>query len=97
MAVTLGAGLMLSGTALAKGVTQSMINQDAVTTEDVVSWGMGQQGQRFSPLKTINKSNVRKLVPAWSFSFGGEKQRGQQSQPLIYDGKMYVTGSYSRI
>jgi alcohol dehydrogenase (cytochrome c) len=30
-------------------------------------------------------------------SFGGEKQRGQQSQPLIHGGKMFVTASYSRI
>jgi alcohol dehydrogenase (cytochrome c) len=36
-------------------------------------------------------------VPAWSFSFGGEKQRGQESQPVIHNGKMFVTGSYSRI
>ena len=28
--------------------------------------------------------------------FRSEKQRGQESQPLIYDGKMFVTGSYSR-
>jgi len=30
-------------------------------------------------------------------SFGGEKQRGQESQPLVHDGKMFVTASYSRI
>ena len=30
-------------------------------------------------------------------SFGGEKQRGQESQPLIHNGKMFVTASYSRI
>jgi len=30
-------------------------------------------------------------------SFGGEKQRGQQSQPLVSNGKMFVTASYSRI
>jgi alcohol dehydrogenase (cytochrome c) len=45
----------------------------------------------------VNTKNVGKLVPAWSFSFGGEKQRGQESQPLIYNGKMFVTASYSRI
>ncbi|MGS0759478.1 PQQ-dependent dehydrogenase, methanol/ethanol family, partial [Roseateles sp. GG27B] len=33
----------------------------------------------------------------WAFSFGGEKQRGQESQPLIHDGKMFVTASYSRL
>ncbi|WP_286811831.1 PQQ-binding-like beta-propeller repeat protein, partial [Marinobacter sp. UBA2678] len=35
--------------------------------------------------------------PAWAFSFGSEKMRGQESQPLIKDGVMYVTASYSRI
>ena len=33
----------------------------------------------------------------WAFSLGGEKQRGQETQPLICDGIMYVTGSYSRL
>lgn len=30
-------------------------------------------------------------------SLGGEKMRGQELQPLVKDGVMYVTGSYSRI
>jgi alcohol dehydrogenase (cytochrome c) len=78
-------------------VSDKMIADDAKTGNDVLSWGMGTQGQRYSPLKGINTQNVGRLVPAWSFSFGGEKQRGQESQPLIHKGKMYVTGSYSRI
>lgn len=78
-------------------VTDQMIENDAKTTDDVLSWGMGTQGQRYSPLKTINTSNVAKLLPVWSFSFGGEKQRGQESQPVIHNGKMFVTSSYSRI
>jgi len=78
-------------------VTDAMIQNDAKSTGDVLSWGIGTEGQRYSPLKDINVSNVGKLVPAWSFSFGGEKQRGQESQPVIHNGKMFVTGSYSRI
>lgn len=78
-------------------VTDAMIQNDAKSTGDILSWGMGTEGQRYSPLKDINVSNIGKLVPAWSFSFGGEKQRGQESQPLIHNGKMFVTGSYSRI
>jgi alcohol dehydrogenase (cytochrome c) len=74
-----------------------MIEKDAATTGDVLSWGMGTEGQRFSPLKQINTGNVGKLVPVWSMSFGGEKQRGQESQPLVHNGKMFVTASYSRI
>ena len=81
----------------AAGVTDAMIEADAKSTNDVLSWGMGQQGQRYSPLTQINAKTVSKLVPAWSFSFGGEKQRGQESQPLIHNGRMFVTGSYSRI
>jgi alcohol dehydrogenase (cytochrome c) len=78
-------------------VTDQMIENDAKSTGDVLSWGIGQQGQRYSPLKQINPSTISKLVPVWSFSFGGEKQRGQESQPVIHNGKMFVTGSYSRI
>ncbi len=81
----------------AQGVTDAMIVNDAATPGDVVSWGIGPQGQRHSSLTGINAKNINRLVPAWSMSFGGEKQRGQQSQPLIHKGKMFVTASYSRI
>lgn len=83
--------------ALAAGVTDAMIENDAASTGDVLSYGLGTQGQRHSPLTSINPDTIKNLVPVWSMSFGGEKQRGQQSQPLVYDGKMYVTASYSRI
>ena len=81
----------------AQGVTDAMIANDAATPENVVSWGLGTQGQRHSPLTGVNAKNINKLVPVWSMSFGGEKQRGQQSQPLVNNGKMFVTASYSRI
>ncbi len=81
----------------AQGVTDAMIANDAATPENVVSWGLGTQGQRHSPLTGVNAKNIDKLVPVWSMSFGGEKQRGQQSQPLVNNGKMFVTASYSRI
>lgn len=91
------ASIALAGTSAtyAAGVTDAMIEKNA--TDSVLSWGMGQEGQRFSKLTQINTKTVSRLTPAWSFSFGGEKQRGQESQPLIHDGKMFVTGSYSRI
>jgi alcohol dehydrogenase (cytochrome c) len=97
MRLSLLAAMASAAGAHAAGVTDAMIEADAKSTNDVLSWGMGQQGQRFSPLEQINNKTVAKLVPAWSFSFGGEKQRGQESQPLIHDGRMFVTASYSRI
>jgi alcohol dehydrogenase (cytochrome c) len=83
-------------TASAAVTDQDILNDHTITTQ-VVTNGMGLQGQRFSPLKQINQGNVKKLLPVWSFSFGGEKQRGQESQPIVHDGVMYVTGSYSRV
>jgi len=78
-------------------VTNKDILNDQMTTNDVVSYGLGLKGQRYSPLKKINTDTVKDMRTAWVFSLGGEKQRGQESQPLIKDGVMYVTGSYSRV
>ena len=85
-----------SGVAQA-AVTESMLNNAGKDSSSVLNWGMTRDGQRFSELTQVNDQNVSKLVPAWTMSFGGEKQRGQESQPLIYNGKMFVTASYSRI
>ncbi len=93
----LGLLMAAAGMQVSAQVTDAMIASDATNPESVLSWGIGTQGQRFSPLTTINTSNVKRLAPVWSMSFGGEKQRGQESQPLIYKGKMFVTASYSRI
>ncbi len=88
---------LIAGTPVSAGVTDNDILNDASNTKNVVGWGIGPQGQRYSPLSMVNTSNVKKLVPAWTFSYGGEKQRGQEAQPLVYNGKMFVTGSYSRM
>lgn len=89
-------GLVAAGSASA-AVTDQMIEASSKSGQEVLSWGLGTQGQRHSTLKQVNVGNVAKLAPVWAFSFGGEKQRGQESQPLIHNGKMFVTASYSRI
>ena len=89
-------GLFAVGAAQAEVTEDDLKNDQSVTTQ-IVTNGMGRSLQRYSPLDSINKSNVANLVPVWAFSLGGEKQRGQETQPLIYDGIMYITGSYSRL
>ncbi|NMG16829.1 methanol/ethanol family PQQ-dependent dehydrogenase [Aromatoleum bremense] len=96
-ATVLALALAGVGAAQAKEVTDADILNDDTLTTQVVTHGLGTKGQRFSPLTQINPETVKNLVPVWSFSFGGEKQRGQQSQPIVHDGKMFVTASYSRI
>lgn len=91
------AAALAAGTALAAGPTKEDLRNDVATPGDVLTYGLGYQGQRFSPLKALTPDTVSKLTPVWSFSFGGEKQRGQEAQPLVVDGVMYVTGSYSRL
>ena len=86
-----------SGTVMAEGVTWDDILRDQDNPGTVLMYGMGVEAQRYSPLTEVNSDNVRMLTPAWSFSFGDEMQRGQESQALVYDGVIYVTGSYSRV
>ncbi|MEP4395006.1 PQQ-binding-like beta-propeller repeat protein, partial [Marinobacter sp.] len=97
LALALGSAAGLAAQASAKDVTWEDIANDAQTTENVLGYGIGPKAQRYSPMTTINRDNVERLVPAWSFSFGDEKQRGQESQALVHDGVIYVTGSYSRL
>lgn len=91
--------LTLAASAQAAGKTVSWedIARDDKSPGDVLTYGLGLKAQRFSPSTKINTRNAVDLVPAWTFSFGGEKQRGQEAQALVHDGVVYVTGSYSRV
>lgn len=57
-------------------------------TDNVLTYGMSYNQHRYSPLTQINKSNVKRLTPAWSQSL--ENEGGEQGQPLVYNGVMYV-------
>jgi glucose dehydrogenase len=103
-------GLLLAGPASAQkaepkaekasavaAVTWEDILDDQNTDKDVLMYGMGIKAQRYSGLDKINTKNVSLLKPRWSFSFGYEKQRGQEGQALVHDGVIYIIASYSRI
>ena len=59
--------------------------------DHVLSFGMSNDLKMWSPLKQINKSNVKKLAPVWSFSTAN--QNGELSQPTVYNGVMYVVNA----
>lgn len=48
---------------------------------------------RFSPLTLINDGNVQTLGLAWYFDT--ETNRGLEASPIVIDGVMYTTGSWS--
>ena len=66
---------------------QELVN-DGKNTENVLTQSMGYDRKSYSPLKQINKSNVKKLVPLWSTSVMNDQ--GELAQPTIYNGVMYV-------
>ena len=65
------------------------LKNDHKTPGDVLTYGMGYEQNRYSPLTQINRENVKRLVPAWSYSMADN--RGQEAQPLVRDGIIYLT------
>jgi alcohol dehydrogenase (cytochrome c) len=63
------------------------LEHDASTPADVLTYGMGYELQRYSPLDQIDVANVKRLVPVWNSSLSDN--RGQENQPLVYEGLMY--------
>lgn len=71
------------------------LKNDHRTAGDVLTYGMGYNNQRYSALKAINKGNVANLVPVWNYSLNNPQ--GQESQPIVHDGVMYVTTHTSTV
>ncbi len=53
------------------------------------------QEQRFSTLEQINRDTIDELGLAWSFNM--YTMRGVEATPIVVDGVMYVTGSWSMV
>ena len=68
---------MFAAGALAQ--SQDDLKNDEKTPGDVLVYGMGYSGNRYSPLTQINKENVKKLVPKWAFSI--TDNRGAEALP----------------
>ena len=62
-----------------------------------LSYGRTYSEQRFSPLARINRDNVKTLGLAWYHEFDANSDRGMEATPLIVDGVIYTTTSWSRV
>lgn len=71
LAALVAATLCTPAMAAGSKVSWDDIRNDDKTTGDVLTYGLGLKAQRHSTMETINTANVANLVPAWSFSFGG--------------------------
>lgn len=52
-------------------------------------------GTHYSPLRQITVDNVAALRPAWFFEL--DSTRGQESEPVVVDGVMYLSTAWSRV
>lgn len=56
--------------------------------DNVAAHSMGLNRMSYSPLKSINKTNIKKLVPVWNFSLMNDA--GELAAPAVYDGVLYA-------
>ena len=108
-AIAIGLGLTLScSAALAqspakgspehiKAVTSAVdgasIKANTATSNDWPTIGLDYAETRFSKLNQINADNVKKLGLVWSYPL--ESSRGVEATPVVVDGIMYQTASWS--
>src|ERR1700741_4976459 len=79
----------------ASAQTLDDLKNDGKNTDNILTYGMGYHLHRYSPLKEINKTTVKRIVPVWSLSL--DNQWGEQAQPLVKDGVMYVTNAKATV
>ncbi len=103
----LAVGLLLSGVASAQtgkgspghiksttdAVDAASIKANGASTRDWPTYGLDYAETRFSKLGQINADNVKNLGLMWSYDL--ESVRGVEATPLVVDGIMYVTASWS--
>jgi alcohol dehydrogenase (cytochrome c) len=78
--------ILVAGTAAAQ--TTDELNNDGRNPDNVTTQSMGLHRRSYSPLKQINKTTVKKLVPIWNTALSNEQ--GELAAPTVYNGVMYV-------
>jgi PQQ-dependent dehydrogenase (methanol/ethanol family) len=73
---------------------QRLLDADA-DPDNWMTHGRTYDEQRFSRLSQIDADNVSRLGLAWKYDF--DTRRGLEGTPLVVDGVMYISGSWSRV
>ncbi|MDP3166580.1 MAG: PQQ-dependent dehydrogenase, methanol/ethanol family [Hydrogenophaga sp.] len=79
--------------AVTKKVDGAFIRANEARTNDWPSYGLDYAETRFSRLNQISTANVKDLGLVWSYNL--ESTRGVEATPLVVDGIMYVSASWS--
>ena len=76
-------------------VTQDQLNTAGNNTANFLLTNVNYAQTRFYPAKQINRDNVKNLHVAWIFQT--EVKESLETSPIIVDGVMYVTTSFSHV
>jgi quinohemoprotein ethanol dehydrogenase len=79
--------------AVTSAVDSASIKANTATSNDWPTTGLDYAETRFSKLNQINTDNVKKLGLVWTYPL--ESSRGVEATPLVVDGIMYQTASWS--
>jgi alcohol dehydrogenase (cytochrome c) len=88
------ATLLVIASAAGSTQTNDELVNDGRNPENVTTQSMGYSRKSYSPLKQINRSTIRRLVPIWSASVMNEA--GELAAPTVYDGVIYyINGKWT--
>jgi len=76
----------------------SPVTEQRLTNPEPGNWMLYRRtydGHGYSPLDQINTSNVKNLVPVWTFSTGVNE--GHQSPPIVNNGVMFITTPQAQV
>ncbi|MFK8020906.1 MAG: PQQ-dependent dehydrogenase, methanol/ethanol family [Pseudomonadales bacterium] len=85
--------IVVDAASFSTNVDHDRLVDAAADQSNWLSHGRDYAEQRFSPLTQINSDSIDRLGLAWHFNTGDK--HGLQATPLIIDGVMYVTASWS--
>ena len=103
--LSLAAALAASGVAVAaipahaQTVTYQRLLAADSEPQNWLLYGQNYKNWRYSTLTQVNKGNVQNLKMAFMFSIGrdGKADGAEEGTPLVEDGFMYVTNTWSKL
>jgi quinohemoprotein ethanol dehydrogenase len=103
--LALAAAGVLAGAAIGQGAAANRFGGASVDDKRQIAadsepgtWmsaGRTYDEQRYSPLASITKANVKDLKLTWYGDL--DTERGQESTPVVVDGMLYVTTAWSKL
>ncbi|XOV89115.1 MAG: PQQ-dependent dehydrogenase, methanol/ethanol family [Pseudomonadota bacterium] len=87
--------LFFAPISLAAGVDAARLTAADHEPGSWLSYGRNYAETRESPLTGITPDNVHRLGLAWYFDTG--TTRGLEATPLVFDGRLFTTGSWSKV